>query len=146
MQLKDVMQTRNETYVGTCDSLLPFYFEALAETCHGFHLAVIKRDLEDSINSYAKSFGTKSIERVTMICEQSIGMMDNLINKYNPLVLDFKDLNDEKKIEELWYYCVPELEFDVARYRMLDAMKVEPHVDKYLKEINMDNVISIMGG
>ena len=147
MQLYDILRKKADDYVGTADSMAPFYFEALTEMSNNkFRLVVIDRDPEDAYQSFLKSFRFEdSIEYRERFSALQL-LTENLIGKFNPMIVKFEDLNDMQTMKNMWYHCCPELLFDEDRFKLLNELKVEPYIEKYMANVNMDNVYSIIGG
>jgi len=146
IKLRDVMRTKREGYVGTADSSLPYYFEDLVQGKTEFRLAIIERDISDVYNSFSDWYGDSFDEKkILSLLEDLRAKLEYMKLKYNPLVLQFEDLNDEKKMEQLWSHCIPGLRFDADRYKMLNQMKIEPVREGYFSPKKVKNVQSIMG-
>jgi hypothetical protein len=140
------LSSRKEEFVGISDCLLPFYYEAIAEMSKAQRLVIIERDFIDSFNSTIAWSGMNlDQDKLFMHFEMLKHKIEMIKGQFEYINISYEDLEKPEKIEELWYYCVPGIEFDRQRFEMLNYLKVEPHPTKYYITMDSTNVKSIMG-
>jgi len=144
MQLHQKMCTRVESYVGTSDCAVPYYFDDIIQVGDTWSLAIVERDFDDIEESLVNFHGKLTGEEYKAL-ETSKQKIDIFKNKYNPYIIKFEDLNNINKVEELWYHCIPGLEFDADRFELLNTMNIQPEKKQYMDHLNIENVRSIMG-
>lgn len=142
-ELRDVFLNRGEGYIGTADPSLPFYYEDIAPMFPNNKLVIIERDLEEVIKSLSGFWMPD--EQIKELVEKTYIGLQNLKDKFNPLVIKYEDIDKLETIEQLWYYCVPGITFDKQRFDMLEQFRIEVHETKYLLNMNDNNIFKLVG-
>ena len=147
IQLRDILNRRIETYVGTADSALPHYFEEINQGKNQFRLAIIERELSDIRKSFQNTYEENFHEGEFLALMAGLkDKIDYMKIKYNPMVVQYDDLDNEKAIELLWNHLIPGRRFDLDRYRMLKELKIEPIKKAFHDSEKRKNMKSIIGG
>jgi hypothetical protein len=136
-------------YVGTSDSGAVFYLEEMLQLTNGnFRIAIINRDRAEVEKELLENLGANSSsnDEIKRGLDRTESGLKLLIDRYNPMVVEYNDLNKIDVIEALHEHCTPVSRFDVERYNMLDEMKIEPYWPKYLNNINTENIKMFLGG
>jgi len=95
-------------------------------------LLVVRRDAKDAYMDARINLGFRVNENLV---EANRRMMENVIDKHSPKVVEFDDLDMEDTCREVWDYCVPGVAFDPIRWRMLDGLRMEILPEKYAKTV-----------
>lgn len=138
--LAQVLKAHGYAYTGTADCVGMFYYESLRDEIDAaVPLVIIERDpgevLQSLHNIYKKDFHEG--------IEKSLLQIEYLKKYFNPLVVEFEELNSFKVINKIWRHCVGG-PFETNRFLMLDRMKIEPYQDKYMKWVDPNNAIALM--
>jgi len=144
MELHHVMANRAESYIGTADCGVPFYFDDIVQLSELWRLAIVERDPIDVFNSLTAFFGTLNDEQKKFF-DMSLEKLEILKNRYDPHIIKYEDLDNITEIEHLWYHLIPGLHFDPDRYTMINRMNIQPEKKKFLDNLNKENVRQIMG-
>lgn len=147
LTLREELVSRKEGYIGISDSMLPFYYEPLAETLQEQRLVIVDRpfgDVVDSLTKWLRNTNT-DMKSVVRILEKSSKRLHTIRDRYKHMQVYFRDLDKPEVVEKLWYYCVPGVEFDRERYEMLNRFKVEPIFNKWFDNLKKENIESMMG-
>ena len=149
IQIRDILTNRLEEYKGISDCLLPFYFEPLAETLENVRLLVIERDFGEVVESFLKWAKNENyVELQDIIVGQLKKLkekLDYIKGRYEHMIVNFSELDDVNKMEEIWYYLLPGLRFDSERFELLNKFKIDPVYEKYTRDLKNENVMKIMG-
>lgn len=116
--LRQIMQSRPEKYVGNSDSGIPLFWNALNDRFPFIPVVVVQRDIEDAMRSYQEAID----QNITGI--QIIHDCLPKVKGKNVINVDFNDLSNEDTIKRIWRHCVPDVPFDSERWAMLEALRV----------------------
>jgi len=144
--IREEVFQRPDEYKGISDCMIPFYFDPLVETIEGYRLVIINRDIGEVFDSYAKWHGPKPFPagEVESNLIKLAKKIELLKGRHQHMSVSFHDLDDRNLIEQIWYYCIPGINFDVQRWEMLNSFKIDPHREKYFVNLNAENPLAIM--
>lgn len=140
--MRELFASKREGYVGTSDSSLPFYYEDIREMMPTAKLAIVERSPDEVLESLYGLF--EENEQFINVVEKTQKKLEEIKHKYSPHVISFEDLDDPKKVEELWYHLLPGVEFDIGRYEMLNELNIEINKEKYMKGFIPSNLSDII--
>ena len=115
---------RPEKYVGFEDPELLHYIETLYELFPQATYVLLERDRLESEMSLARSGNIP-----TPIVTQKFDRWYEDIEKFKVVVgeyikIHFEDMDNMKKIQEIWKYVLPNVPFDIDRWDMLTALHI----------------------
>ena len=123
-ELIDRIEQRPEKYVGFEDPELLHYIETLYELFPQATYVLLERDRLESEMSLARSGNIPS-----PIVAQKFDRWYEDIEKFKVVVgeyirIHFEDMDNMKKIQEIWEYVLPNAPFDIGRWDMLTALHI----------------------
>lgn len=148
-EVKDIKKVFNgvdKKYVGDSDSGLPFFIDEVLDLFPDSKLVLVSRGVSEVIESLEKVFPDYSRLKIEKLVIKTQDAINNMVDKYKPFILDFKDLNDMGACKLLWEYCVPGIVFDERRWEMLNLMNVEISIQKYMKALSQKGVKLVKEG
>ena len=123
-ELIDRIERRPEKYVGFEDPELLHYIETLYELFPQATYVLLERDRLESELSLSRS-GNIPLP----IIIQKFDRWYEDIEKFKVVVgeyirIHFEDMDNMKKIQEIWEYVLPNTSFDIDRWDMLTALQI----------------------
>lgn len=129
-ELKDLLDSHEEEYVGNSDSALVPYFYDLIETFPNAKILLIERKPHEVVESLLDFQLTDNYVKT----ENWINKLHQQIKeiKRHPQVLTVKhtDFNELEKCKEIWEYLLPTIPFNEKRLKFLDDLYVNIHATK----------------
>ena len=123
-ELIDRIEQRPEMYVGFEDPELLHYIETLYELFPNATYVLLERDRLESEMSLCRSGNIPS-----PIVTQKFDRWYEDIKKFKTIVglyskLHFEDMDNMKKVQDIWEYVLPNAPFDIGRWDMLTALHI----------------------
>lgn len=144
--LKKMLSNSKYRYTGSSDSSLPLFADKVLKIFPDSRLVVIERDSNEVLNSLSKAFPEFTSQKIDpqKTMELMVNALKQFKSKYNPLVIQYEELNDVNVCRKLWNYLLPDIEFDYERWKLLNLLKVDIQKTKYMKQIKDRWDISLM--
>lgn len=128
-------------YCGDSDSGLIFLVDDLNILAPEAKWVFINRDRSSAEQSFKKFFSDKSYGGVPpmmgwdseAIFDQIEAKLDECRSKVDEgrvMEVHFEDLETERQCQRLWEFCVPGEKFNRSRWKMLNALRVNPIPEK----------------
>jgi hypothetical protein len=123
-ELIERIERRPEKYVGFEDPELLHYIETLYELFPNATYVLLERDRLESEMSLSRSGNIPPT-----IVTQKFDRWYEDIEKFKTIVglyskLHFEDMDNMKKVQEIWEYILPNVPFDIDRWDMLTALHI----------------------
>ena len=131
--MKPLLDSVSASNSGDADAMLVFYIDKIIEIFPDAKWVVIKRSLEEVMDSLRKRYNFRNPEADRKLFERAEEKINNFIDEHPTLVIDFNSLNERSTCEKLWNYCITDSEFDYARWMQLDVVKLDPMESKMLE-------------
>jgi len=106
---------------GNSDSSALFFLDEIKSKFHNIKIVIIKRDYEEALSSLNKFLPNNIKANIA-----TMSIMKTIINNLDEdkyLVVDYKDIN--KRINEIWAYCIPNIPFDEDKFELLTEMNIQ---------------------
>ena len=132
--LKKLLSNPKYKYMGSSDSSLPLFAEKVMNMFPDSKLVVVERDIVKVKKSLNKLFSEH--DEIHNMLKMNMNALGKLKSKYSHLLIQYESLDDVNVCKELWEYCLPDIEFNYERWRMLDLFKIDMHKTKYMAHIN----------
>ena len=123
-ELVDRIEQRPEKYVGFEDPELLHYIEPLYELFPKATYVLLERDRHDAQISLEKASGISFplIFRKFTRLYKDIEKFKKIVSAYE--TIHFNDMDSMMHIEHVWKYVLPDVPFDVERWKMLTALQI----------------------
>lgn len=105
-------QASGYTYLGDANTTFCLY----GVPCEG-PIVVIRRNKNDVIESLIRIFGYP--DKMPEI----VGLLETGLNNINGLHINYNDINE--RLEEIWQYCIPSIQYDPLRAEALKKSRIE---------------------
>ena len=123
-ELVDRIEQRPEKYVGFEDPELLHYIETLYSLFPNATYVLLERDMYQSQVSLQRVSGLPIplIARKFERWYKDIQKFKEVVSEY--ALINFNDMDSMMHIEHIWKYVLPDVPFDVDRWRMLTALQI----------------------
>lgn len=123
-ELYERIERRPEPNVGFCDPELYHYVDKVYEMFPTAKYLLLTRNTEDTIDSHVNiTGGHQSKEEVIPKFKLWAQNEEYMKNNIKYMSLDFNYM-DSESIEYVWDYILPDCDWDVGRFELLDAMRI----------------------
>lgn len=129
--LKSLMDKNKSKYVGNSDPALLFLINEVMDLFPNCKIVIIDRDFHDCIDSYLGFFSNKSYLTIITWMEKTYTQLERVKNYYEFYTVNHDDLDNVDTCRRLWEYLLPDMEFDRARWQLLDEFYINKHIEKY---------------
>lgn len=142
-ELVSKLHSRPEPIVGTSDCAFPFYYKDILQLLPESKIVIVERDVEDVKKSLAKFVGAWNDE-LEEIITTSNKKLNELTDDHDCIFIGYEELEEEKVLKSLYYQLGMD-NWDHERWKQLDQTNVQLIKEKWLPNINVQNMKSLLG-
>jgi hypothetical protein len=125
--------TYGQSYIGDSDSGLLFAHEPIRERFPDAKWVVVIRDEKDVVTSLVNSLGpTHDYEAVIEFLRS---MLRSVLSIPGVMTIKYEDLNSFETCFKIWEFCLPGIMQNYPRWELLNGLKTEPFLTKYLSKL-----------
>lgn len=123
-KLDDYSHLSKRKFNGDSDSSALFFINDIMEMFPDLRVVVIKRNYQDALHSLDNYIKTDHNEKLLELMANIIKALD-----FEHLAVDYTAIDSQ--CEKIWNYCLPEVQFDKARFNLFKNMRIEPRFSSY---------------
>ena len=125
------MLNRKETYVGNSDSSLSIWASEIDHMLQRSPIVIIERDIDEVTSSLTNLWGCDP----TRFLDLTLEHLEILKKRYNYISVDYNKLSDKLYLENIWDFCIPNIDFDKDKFEMLKTINISIDKDSYIKDL-----------
>jgi len=125
------MLNRKEMYVGNSDSSLPIWANEIDHILQHSPIVIVERDIDEVTNSLINLWGCDP----TRFLDLTLEHLEILKKRYNYISIDYNKLSDQSCLESIWDFCIPNIDFDEDKFKMLKTINISIDKESYMKDL-----------
>ena len=122
---------RKEMYVGNSDSSLPIWSGKVDYMLQNSPIVIVERDVDEVADSLTNLWGCDP----TRFLDLTLEHLEILKKRYNYISIDYNKLSDQLCLENIWDFCIPNIDFDKDKFEMLKTINISIDKDSYIKDL-----------
>jgi len=121
--VEDAFSGLNKQYVGNSDCGNVFFYELIKTKFPDSKIVIVHRPMVESLVAAVRAIKDAD-PYLTFKAIQDAQQKIETIDGGTALNVMFSQLHREETIEQIWRHCLPSLQFDRDRFKLLDKLKV----------------------
>jgi hypothetical protein len=124
-----------QPFVGDSDSGLPFIYRQCLELWPNAKWVVLDRSKNECLKSFRRAFPGVPKESLKTQLDTLETMIGRMCMEVKAMIVGYDQLDDADCAEAVWGHCLPDVPFDVERWRALCRLNISLEPKRALNEM-----------